>query len=89
MAAQVAMYALHEMGQRVPAQVLVAGFDDINNAINIWPGLTVHNPLDEIVDQALMSVRAILDGKLCERQQVVVTPHLVMRGSPSAPGRAS
>lgn len=67
----------------------MAGFDDLINVINIWPGLTiVHTSLDEIVDQVQMIVSAILDGTLCERQQVVLTPHLVMRGSISAPGWA-
>lgn len=77
-----ALYALQELGIKVPEQVSVCGFDDAAHSKHTWPGLTtVHHPIDQIVEKATYLLLDILDGKQPESVQVVVPSRLVIRGS--------
>jgi LacI family transcriptional regulator len=81
-----ALYALQELGIRVPKQVSVSGFDDLPQSRQTWPGLsTVHHPIDEIVEKATFMLLEILAGHSPESRQIVLPSRLVLRGSTAAP----
>lgn len=81
-----ALYALREMGVRVPTQVSVCGFDNLPQSHQTWPGLsTVDHPVEAIVEKATEMLMQILAGSEPESRQVVLPCHLVMRGSTGAP----
>ncbi len=81
-----ALYALQEMGVKVPEEVSVCGFDDLPQAQQVWPGLsTVVHPVDEIVERAITMLITILAGREPESRQFVLPSRLVMRGSTAAP----
>ena len=67
-----AIYALQESGIAVPQQVSVCGFDDLDYAKNVWPGLTtVHYPVDAIAEKALATLVTLLEGHQPDQQQVI------------------
>ncbi|QFY07277.1 beta-glucosidase [Nonomuraea phyllanthi] len=78
-----ALHALHEAGRRVPEDVAVAGFDDIDAASATTPGLTtVRVP---VADQALALARLLLSRLEGRHTTSVVLPtRLVVRDSTSA-----
>ena len=81
-----ALYALREMRIAVPGQVSIAGFDDLPQASQVWPGLsTVDHPVEAIVARAITMLMAILGGDAPEPGQVVLPCSLVMRGTTGAP----
>ncbi|MBT8446151.1 MAG: LacI family DNA-binding transcriptional regulator [Gammaproteobacteria bacterium] len=48
------MKAAHELGLAIPAQLSVAGFDDIPLAAQIWPGLTtIRQPIQAMASRAM------------------------------------
>lgn len=79
-----AIHALKEAGRRVPEDVSVVGFDDIQSAAFQTPALTtVRQPLRKMGEIAAQWViRRINNGpKASYPKRVVVEPELVMRGS--------
>jgi LacI family transcriptional regulator len=77
-----AIFALNELGISIPEHVSVCGFDDLSHSKQVWPGLTsVHYPVNEIAEQALAMLVALLKGDKLEQQQVILPVRLVMRGS--------
>ena len=77
-----AIFALNELGISIPEHVSVCGFDDLSQSKQVWPGLTsVHYPVNEIAEQALAMLVALLKGDKLEQQQVILPVRLVMRGS--------
>jgi DNA-binding LacI/PurR family transcriptional regulator len=79
-----AMRAIHEAGHRVPDDVSVVGFDDIQSAAFQQPGLTtVRQPLRRMGELAAEIVlRRIGDPKKgIHAKQVRVEPELIVRGS--------
>jgi DNA-binding LacI/PurR family transcriptional regulator len=80
-----AIRALREHGLQVPRDVSVVGFDDIQSAAYQNPGLTtVRQPLQEMGSTAakvlLQSIRRPGGGG---RQEMMVEPQLVVRGTTS------
>jgi LacI family transcriptional regulator len=79
-----AIQALRESGKRVPEDVSVVGFDDIQSAAYQNPGLTtVRQPLREmgvIAAETLVS-RINATGKQQYPKEIVVRPELVVRGT--------
>lgn len=74
-------------GIAVPGQMSIVGFDDIELAGEITPGLTtVHVPSDEIGRAAAERLLARLAGETVERVMEVRAP-LVVRGTTGPPGR--
>lgn len=58
-----AMHVLRERGLRIPEDVAVTGFDDIEEAAWLAPPLTsVHQPLDEMGRQAVRTVWSEVGG---------------------------
>ncbi|MBV9183534.1 MAG: LacI family DNA-binding transcriptional regulator [Acidobacteria bacterium] len=84
-----AIRALHEFGLRVPEDVSVIGFDDIDSAAYHNPGLTtVRQPLRTMGSMAAEIVLRRLSGVNGENKavasQVIVEPELIIRGTTSA-----
>jgi LacI family transcriptional regulator len=77
------LLALRESGVRVPADVAVAGFDDIPIARYITPALSsVHVPIAELGTRAMERLlAAIPDKNQHQRRQETVATSLVVRGS--------
>ena len=89
------MRALAEAGVRVPEDIAVAGFDDIETARYLTPPLTTMR-VDTFelgaraVDRLLLIVTALAQGVPLERMHQVLPATLVIRGScGSAAGRTS
>ncbi len=87
-----AVRALEERGLRVPADVSVLGFDDIESATYAGPGLTtIRQPLQEMGKAAAEAVLRRIGRPrqewADERAQIVVAPELVVRET-TAPARA-
>ena len=78
-----AIRAIHERGLRVPDNVSVIGFDDIQSAAYQHPGLTtVRQPLREMGRMAAEIVlRGIGTQNNREVKEVVVEPELMVRGT--------
>ncbi len=80
---------LRERGLRVPDDVAVTGYDDIDAAGLITPSLTtVENPAREIGRTAAQLLLARLNGETRDdiRQHIVLSNHLIVRDS-TAPTR--
>jgi LacI family transcriptional regulator len=79
-----AMRAVREAGRRIPEDVSIVGFDDIQSAAFQQPGLTtVRQPLRRMGELAAeIVVRRIGDPKrIIHAKQVRVEPELIVRGS--------
>ena len=79
-----AMRALREAGRRVPEDVSVVGFDDIQSAAFQQPGLTtVRQPLRRMGELAAQIVlkRIASRGRRVHAKRITVEPELVVRGS--------
>lgn len=79
-----AIQALREAGRRVPEDVSVAGFDDIQSAAFQNPGLTtVRQPLREMGMLAAETLlrRIAAPANAPYPREIVVQPELIIRGS--------
>jgi DNA-binding LacI/PurR family transcriptional regulator len=74
--------AFQEAGLRVPQDVSVIGFDDIQSAAYIDPALTtVRQPLQEMGEIAARTLVDRIEGRLKEVPEIAVEPELVVRKS--------
>jgi DNA-binding LacI/PurR family transcriptional regulator len=79
-----AMRAAREMGLRVPEDLSVIGFDDIESAH--WSGLTtVRQPLREMSGQAMEMVQDLMQGCTPDPLQRTGALELVARGTTAPP----
>ncbi|MBL7259390.1 LacI family DNA-binding transcriptional regulator [Paractinoplanes lichenicola] len=79
--------ALHERGRRVPADVSVAGFDDIPDAASYLPPLTtVHQDFAEVGRQCVQGLLDQIRHHTREPGTVLVPTTLVERASTAPPG---
>lgn len=74
--------ALNEVGIKVPQDVSVVGFDDIDIAGHFVPPLTtVHQPRRAVGEQAAQLLLNVLEGGRPEESNVQLQPWLVVRKS--------
>jgi LacI family transcriptional regulator len=75
-----AIRALQEAGRRVPRDVSVVGFDDIESAAYQNPPLTtVRQPLRKMGKMAAQTVLRKISEPAYDRAQIIVEPELVIR----------
>lgn len=81
-----AIRALNDAGLRVPANVSVIGFDDIQSAAYAMPALTtVRQPLSEMGRRgAQVLLQRIADREKVFPAEIVMAPELVVRESTGA-----
>ena len=86
--AQGVLFAAQEAGLVVPKQLSICGHDDLLVAARTWPGLTtVHQPIEDLLEQALRLLIENLKGNKLSGKPVVLSPRLVVRGSTAKPYR--
>jgi LacI family transcriptional regulator, galactose operon repressor len=84
-----AIAAARERALRVPEDVSVVGFDDVEHATIVTPALTtVRQPLAEMGRMAVSILGRLLDNQRLETLRVELGTRLVVRGS-SAPPRSA
>jgi len=77
-----AMQAIKEHGLRVPEDIAVVGFDDIEAASLVEPALTtVRQPLDDIGQVACKMLLQLIKGESPATRKTVFDPILVVRKS--------
>ncbi|MCP4317897.1 MAG: LacI family transcriptional regulator [Hyphomicrobiales bacterium] len=73
---------LHQAGVRVPRDVSVVGFDDIDVAGHYIPALTtIHQPRRAVGSSAAGHLLALMDGQTPQERHTRVDPWLVVRDS--------
>ncbi|MBB4908538.1 LacI family DNA-binding transcriptional regulator [Actinophytocola algeriensis] len=83
------LQAARERGLRVPEDLSIAGFDDIDLSQATDPPLTtVRQPLQEMGRIAVTHLMRVLDGHQPEALHIELATTLVVRDSTAAPGRA-
>jgi LacI family transcriptional regulator len=84
-----ALRAARDRGLRVPEDLSVVGFDDIEPATLVTPALTtVHQPLSEMGRTAVNVLVRLLDRRASETPHIELATRLVVRES-TAPPRGS
>lgn len=85
-----AMRALHELGRRIPDEVSVVGFDDMEEAHSFWPPLTTVR--QDFAEVGRISIRELMrkidgaDGDVDQAPERIVVPtRLVVRASTGSP----
>lgn len=83
-----AIRALHEAGRRVPEDVSVVGFDDMEESANFWPPLTtIHQNFAEVGTRSLAALVDEIEGRETSAGHAIAT-RLVRRAS-SGPAPAA
>jgi len=81
--------AFQEAGLRVPDDISVMGFDDIQNAAYITPPLTtVRQPLIKMGEIAARTLLGRINGNIKYVAEIAVEPELVIRKSTACPPSA-
>lgn len=76
------LQVLHEHGVKVPAEIIVTGFDDTVLAVASQPPLTtVRQPLSMMGLEAVTMLRAMIDGGPSPTQRLLLPTELVIRQS--------
>jgi len=79
--------AFQEAGLRVPEDISVVGFDDIQNAAYINPALTtVRQPLVKMGEIAARTLLDRIEGRAKYVPEITIAPELVARRSTAPPG---
>lgn len=78
--------ALHERGLRVPADISVVGFDDLEQARwSIPPLTTVRQPLTEMAGLATRMLLSLIAGETLDSTRLELATPLVVRASTAPP----
>src|SRR4051812_47308420 len=82
-----ALQAARERGIRVPEQLSVVGFDDVEAAEIVTPPLTtIRQPLAEMGRMAVSLLERLIEGQRIEALHVELRTQLVVRQTTAAPG---
>jgi LacI family transcriptional regulator len=77
-----AIGAFQELGLRVPDDISVVGFDDIQSAAYISPPLTtVRQPLQKMGEIAARTLLDRIEGRMKYVPEIAIEPELVVRRS--------
>ena len=83
-----AMQCARERGLRLPEDLSIVGFDDMETAAIVVPGLTtVRQPLVEMGRMAVSLLTRLLDNQRVEALNVELATKLVVRGSTAPPAQ--
>ncbi|MDJ0832115.1 MAG: GntR family transcriptional regulator [Gammaproteobacteria bacterium] len=75
-----ALRRLHHEGIKVPEDMSILGFDDIEVASQIAPALTtVKAPIDQIANTAVCMLEHLIKGETLENRHVALSAELVVR----------
>jgi DNA-binding LacI/PurR family transcriptional regulator len=78
--------AFEEAGLRVPDDVSVVGFDDIQSSAYINPPLTtVRQPLQKMGEMAARTLLERIEGRMKDVPEIAIDPELVVRRSTASP----
>lgn len=76
-----------QFGLRVPRDLSIIGFDDIDEASEYYPALTtIKQPSQQLSSQAVDLLMDIINGQENERE-VIIEPELIVRESTSHPNK--
>jgi LacI family transcriptional regulator len=82
-----AMNAFRDAGKRIPEDISVVGFDDVQAATIVYPALTtIRQPLARIGALAASELLASIEDPALEPRRILIAPELVLRQS-TAPCR--
>ncbi|MCF8345653.1 MAG: GntR family transcriptional regulator [Bacteroidales bacterium] len=77
-----AMKLIQEKGFKIPDDISIIGFDDIEVASRVFPALTTNAaPIQEIVENAVESLLELIDGKDIYFKHLILPAKLVKRDS--------
>ncbi|MDX3774219.1 LacI family DNA-binding transcriptional regulator [Chromatiaceae bacterium AAb-1] len=80
-----AMRCLRQQGLRIPQDIAIAGFDNIEYAAFTEPGLTtIDQPAEQLGRQAMRALYQLMQGKPLAQQHIVLPYQLVVRDSTAA-----
>ena len=87
-----AFASVWQRGKRVPDDLSIVGFDDIEEATDLYPPLTtVRQPVEQMARSALTLLRTLINAQVdsepltAEQKRIIVTPEFVQRLSCSVP----
>ncbi len=76
-----------DLGVRIPHELSVVGYDDIQPAAWLSPALTtVHQPMTDMAAEAASMALRLVRGERLKRSRVVLATELVVRASTAPPG---
>jgi LacI family transcriptional regulator len=77
-----AISAIYQAGLHVPADISVAGFDNIPLSRQIWPSLTtVEQPISRMAENATTQLLKVLNGETDIEPAIKIATRLVIRNS--------
>jgi LacI family transcriptional regulator len=77
-----AMNAFRDAGKRIPEEISVVGFDDVQAATIVHPSLTtIHQPLIRMGMLAATEILASIENAEMEPRRILIKPELVIRQS--------
>jgi len=83
------LYACRDLGIKVPEQVSVIGFDDLNTIEHVTPALTtIRQPLAQIGEMATAKLIERINTDDVEAKMHLIAPELIVRASTAPPKSA-
>ncbi len=81
-AAAGALFALNELGIKIPQQVSLVSFGDMGFSHQIWPGITaVKYPVEQIVEQSVEMLIELVEDRPLDVRQMIFPTTIIERGS--------
>ncbi len=81
------LHVAQEMGLKVPAELSVAGFDDVPLSRQVWPTLTtIHQPVYELAEHATELLFSLIRGEQLTEPTMIASRLVVRASTGPAPG---